>query len=180
MKKISIFLIVFALISCKKESGESITSKRLEVSDNEIINYLEYCNDRFEICIEYPSNFSAQPEPANGDGRTFVNRIDSAEIILYGFMDLDNEGLEGQMSIINEMIDVSSLEKSPNGLDIKGIDNETGRIHYEKVRIKTDSTAGLNKDGTPINIIYSLQFVHPKSKEKKFRDYWSRIHSRFK
>ena len=174
------YLSIILLFSCKNGTQESITSKPLEVSDNELINYVEYCNDRFDVCFDYPSNFGAQPEPVNGDGRTFLNEIDSAEIVLYGFLDQGNEGLHTQLDILNEMMEIDDLIESTNGIDVRGIERESGKIHHEKLRIKPDISAGTYDDGSPVNIIYSLQFVYPTSKQSKYNKYWDKMSEKFK
>lgn len=180
MKYPGLLLLIFILASCKKDNSETITSKRLEVSDNEIVNYVEYCNDRFNFCFDYPSNFGPEPEPANGDGRTFINDIDSSEIVLYGFLDQSNEGIDGQLEVLKEFMEVESVQQIKHGYDVRGIEKESGKVHLEKILMKADSTAGKYDDGKPVNIIYSLQFVYPKDKDAKYRDYWKKMSTKFK
>lgn len=180
MRRIGFLFLVFLMFSCKQENSESIVSKPLEVSDNELINYIEYCNSRFEICFDYPSNFSAQPEPVNGDGRTFLNKIDESEIVLYGFHDQGNEGLESQLDILNEVMEIDSIVEIENGYDVRGVDREDGRIHFERLMIKPDIESGTYEDGTPVNIIYSLQFLYPKEKQEKFKGYWEEMNAKFR
>ena len=175
MKRFSLLLLVFALFSCKNESKETISSKKLEVSDNEIVNYVEYCNDRFKICFDYPSNFGAQPEPVNGDGRSFLNEIDSSQIVLYGFLDQGNEGILAQRDILEEVMEIENFSAFKNGFEVEGTENESGFMHLERVMIKADSTAGTYQNGEPINIIYSLQFTFPESKSDKYLKYWDKI-----
>lgn len=180
MKNFGIFILLLFVMSCQKENQESIVSKQLEVSDNELINYVEYCNSRFDICFDYPSNFSVQPEPVNGDGRTFKNDIDSSEIVLSGFHDQGNEGIEAQLAILEQIMEIDTVIEFQDGYDVRGIDKEDGRVHFEKLMIKADSKFGHYDDGTPVNTIYSLQFIYPKSKEHKYRDYWEKMTAKFK
>lgn len=179
--RFAIFLILISIFACKSEDKEIIRSKPLEVSDNEIVNYIEYCNDRFNVCFDYPSNFGAQPEPANGDGRTFLNQIDSAYITLFGFIDHDNIGLSHQIDIMKEYMEIETLTEFPNGIEVIGTEIETQKTHKERILIKPDSTSGITlTNGEPVNIIYSLQFVYPKSKEKKYQLYWRKMTDKFK
>jgi hypothetical protein len=43
-----------------------------------------YTNERFGTLVEVPAEFTAQPPPANNDGRTFVSKDGSARILVYG------------------------------------------------------------------------------------------------
>lgn len=181
--RLAIFMLLLAFVGCSKENKdpqEVIESKPLEISGNEIVNYMTYCNDRFDVCIIYPSNFNAQHEPANGDGRTFRNEIDSAEIVLYGFIDQTNQGLQPQLDLYKEFLEIDSQTKIENGYEILGQDLETGFKHKERIFIKPDTTAGTYADGTPMNIIYSLQFTYPVDKDKKYRKYWSKMIEKLK
>lgn len=181
--RLTIFVLLLAIIGCKSENKgpqEVIESKPLEISGNEIVNYMTYCNDRFDVCMIYPSNFSAQHEPANGDGRTFRNEIDSAEIVLYGFIDQTNQGLQPQLDLYKEFLEIESQNKIENGYEILGQDLETGFKHKERIFIKPDTTAGSYADGTPMNIIYSLQFTYPVDKDKKYQKYWSKMIEKLK
>ena len=177
--RVALIVIIITFFGCQKDNTETIQSKPLEVSDNEIINYISYCNNRFDACFDYPSNFGAQPEPANGDGRTFLNELDSAQIVMYGFLDDNNEGLKTQINILNEYLEIEKLTDIPNGYELIGKDKESGKIHKERILIKPDSSAGKYKDGKPMNIIYSLQFVYPQSKEKKYQNYWHKMTEKF-
>lgn len=179
MMRLMVLLLIITFIGCKNENKETIQSKPLEVSDNEIINYISYCNDRFKACFDYPSNFGAQPEPANGDGRTFLNEIDDAEILMYGSTDHNNGGLSAQIDMINEYVEIDELTELSNGFEISGKDRESGNIHKERMFIKPDSSSGTYDNGKPVNIIYSLQFVYPKDKSKKYQSYWPKMIEKF-
>ena len=43
-----------------------------------------YTNERFGTSVEVPAAFTAQPPPANNDGRTFVSKDGNARILVYG------------------------------------------------------------------------------------------------
>lgn len=176
MKYLVLFILSsFFIISCKKEPKESISSKPLEVSNNEIVNYIKYCNDRFDVCFEYPSNFGALPEPANGDGRTFSNEPDAAQIIFFGFLDQSNEGLNAQLMLSQDLINIKRIDTLKNGYEITGIDKETKRLHYEKILTKPS----VSPSNDSVNIIYSLQFVYPKNKNDKYKSYWKKLSGKF-
>ena len=42
-----------------------------------------FVNDRFGVSVQVPSDWQAEPPPANGDGRTFVSRDGTAKLSVY-------------------------------------------------------------------------------------------------
>ena len=82
MKKTIVFFLAIALsiASCTnnnsttKETTLSTTSSNnldSKTTKNNSINYETYVNPRFGFSILYPSFLTPEPEPDNGDGRTF-------------------------------------------------------------------------------------------------------------
>ncbi|MXV38336.1 hypothetical protein GO491_06540 [Flavobacteriaceae bacterium Ap0902] len=159
------------LFNCKKES-ETIKSKQLEISENEIINYVEYCNDRYDMCFDYPSNFGAQPDPPNGDGKTFINKLDSSKITMYGFIDETGDELEELLSVTGKMLNDEKITKLANGYEITGIQANNNQVYHEKLIVK-NSEEGLK-------VVTGLQFMHPQSKTSKFNGYWESMTEKFK
>lgn len=43
----------------------------------------QYCNSKYNYCIDYPNNLKPQPEASNGDGRHFTLKNSSASIAVY-------------------------------------------------------------------------------------------------
>ncbi|MGI9527498.1 MAG: hypothetical protein ACR2MS_10355 [Weeksellaceae bacterium] len=172
MLRITILSVLsLLLIQCSKK-GESIESKQLSTSDNEIINYVEYCNERYDMCFDYPSNFSAQPVPLNGDGRTFINKPDSAEIVMYGFIDETGSELNNQLEVLGDMLKDEKITKLDNGYEITGILLDNGFVYHEKLLVRN----GENN----LQTVSGLQFTHPKSKTQKFSGYWKSMIEKFK
>ena len=58
IKKQLVILVIFVFLLC---SATSVSSQ----------NYSRYCNDRYGFCVDYPSNLTMEPPPANNDGRRF-------------------------------------------------------------------------------------------------------------
>ena len=60
-----------------EENKDKVEEKEPEVDstvvENEVASYLNYYNGRYGFSIQYPSYLIEQPEPANGDGRSFVS-----------------------------------------------------------------------------------------------------------
>lgn len=165
-----LFVSIVLFFGCKKDS-EHIESKKLSTSDNEIVNYVEYCNDRYDMCFDYPSNFGAKPDPINGDGRVFINKPDSAEIVMYGFIDETGNDLQSQLDVLGDMLKDEKITKIENGYEISGILNENDYIFHEKILVK--------KNDNNVQVVSGLQFTHPKSKKSKFAGYWENMTEKF-
>lgn len=180
MKKLfSHILLSLFFFSCTKKNKETISSKPLKFTDNEIVNYVEYCNDRFHLCIDYPSTFRMLPESINGDGRSFINDTDSATITIYGVINLDNNGLNRYIDLTKNLVDIKGIDNIKNGVLIYGIDKNSGYIHKEKIitkqiKNKRDSANDF------IDIIGTLQINYPKVKNKKYIKFWETIRKNFK
>lgn len=180
MKKIlSYILFSIFLFSCTKENKETISSKPLKFTDNEIVNYVEYCNDRFHLCIDYPSSFRALPEPINGDGRSFINDTDSAMITIYGFINSENNDLNSHIELAKNMLDIKSIDNTENGILIDGIDKNSGYIYKEKIISKQIKNNRESADDFT-DVIGTLQLSYPKDKQKKYTKFWEIIRKNFK
>lgn len=180
MKKLlSYILLSIFLFSCAKKNKETISSKPLKFTDNEIVNYVEYCNDRFHLCIDYPSSFRALPEPINGDGRSFINDTDSATITIYGFIDSDKNGLKSHIELTKELVEIKKINEFENGVIISGVEKESGYLYKEKIIIKP--VKNIDKSiGNSNNIVGTLQLSFPKNKNKKYTKFWDIIRKNFK
>ncbi len=55
----------------------------------------QYCNERFGFCVQYPSDFKKEPEPANGDGQAFYDAQGFSLIVsgMNNVMDYTIDGL---------------------------------------------------------------------------------------
>lgn len=176
MYRIVLFLILLLSVSCKNnQNKEIISASPIVVSDNELVNYIEYCNNRFDICIFYPSNFSPMPEPINGDGRTFTDEPDNAEITVYGAIIDKKHGLEDELNAIKSHIDISETIDIPNGFEIVGTERNSNLIHHEIITIKNKM-----QNENKVNVLHNLTFTYPESKKNKFRNYWKIISQKIK
>ena len=114
----------------------------------QIENYDQYCNARFEYCLDYPNFLSPQPESPNGDGRIFINKKGEEVLRVFGRLNLDAEGeiisLEQQYKI-----DIQDNLKKNNVVTYKKLGEtffvisgyRNGKIFYQKTILKNDAFA---------------------------------------
>ncbi|WP_283670554.1 hypothetical protein [Candidatus Ornithobacterium hominis] len=164
-----IFLF-FIFFCCQSKNIESVEAKPLEITNEELFNYIEYCNDRFNFCFSYPSHFSAQPSSANGDGKTFINKLDDAKIIAFGELDYDNAGLEPHLHFIQDQIKIQDSARVPYGYNFIGFGKNDGKIYHERILIKEKENAN-----SKVNVIYSIQLSYPQKHQKKYTQLWANL-----
>lgn len=173
--KIWYYLLFITLASaCKSKTEEEIiVAKPINISENEITNYVEYCNNRFDMCINYPSNFKPEPEPTNGDGRVFSDEPERADIRLYGTQYTAENQMNEILNDLKNEIEIYNLKKYKNRVEIFGIDKEKQLFLYQILLIK-------KIDSYDDDVLCSLSFTYPYEKHKKFKSYWRVISSSFK
>lgn len=164
------FILFLTLFGCKSKNSESVEAKPLEITNEELFNYVEYCNDRFNFCLSYPSHFSAQPSSVNGDGKVFKNKLDNAEIIAFGELDDNQTGLEPHLSFIHKQIEIQDSAKVEYGYNFIGVGKKDGRIYHERILMKEKDEAN-----GKVNVIYSIQLSYPKKHQKKYTQLWANL-----
>lgn len=122
----------------------NLTSEK--ISQNQ--DYDQYCNVRFDYCLDYPNFLNPQPESANGDGRIFNNEKDEEVLRVFGRFNLDAEGeiisLEQQFKT-----DIQDNLKKNNVVTYKKLGEtffvisgyRNGKIFYQKTILKNDAFA---------------------------------------
>lgn len=120
----------------------NLTSEK--ISQNE--DYDQYCNVRFDYCLDYPKFLNPQPESANGDGRIFNNEKGEEVLRVFGRFNLDAEGktisLERQYNT-----DITDNLKKKNNITYKKLGKtffvisgfRNGKIFYQKTIFKNDA-----------------------------------------
>ncbi|PZP51638.1 MAG: hypothetical protein DI598_02735 [Pseudopedobacter saltans] len=135
-------------------------------------SYQKYCNTRFQFCIEYPSNFKAQPESANGDGCVIISNDGKSEIRTYG--SLENEetnNLTQELQYAEKESKITYKIVCKNYFIISGT-NKEGMIFYRKTvvaQLKDYFNSG------PAKVLQTLTITYPKSQIKQYEDYCSKI-----
>lgn len=85
----------------------------------------EYCNPRFDFCIEYPANiFTEKYESTNGDGIELINEAGDAYIVASGSNNTLNTSVEAEYkNFLNFIIESEGA--------IKEIDSKRGENQLE-------------------------------------------------
>jgi hypothetical protein len=132
----------------------------------------EYCNDRFQFCLNYPADFTAGPEPANGDGLEFFSGDKKTTITASGSLyDEEFDSLERDYKFFSESYKVAYHVMKPNYLIISGTD-KSGNIIYQKTVIKSINYFGENPN---TKVFQSIRIKYPASQQAKYASYCSYI-----
>ncbi len=108
---------------------------------------IEYVNNRFLFSVTVPNDFVAQPDPENGDGRTF--KRGNAQIIAYaGYAGSFDEVL----ALGGSDSDTYNAHKD-NWAVWSGV--EEGKIYYKKTVFKN-------------GVAFSLFFEYPENEKNEF------------
>lgn len=137
-------------------------------------NYTKYCNTRFQFCIDYPSNFAAQPESDNGDGKAFV--FEKAEIRAYG--SLENEetnNLAQELEYVQKDYTISYKVVKKDYFIVSGTDKKNN-IFYRKTVVK--QLKDYMETG-PTQVLQTLTITYPKSQVKTYENYCKKIATSF-
>jgi len=123
-----------------------------------------YCNQRFDLCIEYPAHFVPQGESQNGDGQLFESYDGSAYFLVYGR--LYNEYDNHFDAFIYENADANITYKviKDTYCILSGY-TENGDIFYQKVKYLDDTQT----------TYWSMRLEYPKSQKKLFDKFCSTI-----
>ncbi|KAB1072180.1 hypothetical protein [Methylobacterium planeticum] len=85
-----------------------------------------YGSDRFDTWIEVPAGYVAQPEPADGDGRTLISRDGKVRILVWAGWDVSQQGLTAPPGL-----KVTYKARGTNWAVYSGV--KSGKITYEKM-----------------------------------------------
>jgi len=113
-KLILVFLLMLGFVACNEGSGDNSGNDELieaeddtqntdqassedeiDPADQPLAIWKSYHNERFDFCVEYPSNFlTPQGESQNYDGNVFVNANGSSEMRASGIFNALSETVE--------------------------------------------------------------------------------------
>ena len=108
----------------KQESTESINV------DNKFSPIMEYCNSRFEFCINYDKDFGIEPASKNGDGRVFYDS-DGYKMYVFGTYNTLDESLHKEIKFRSENVDVTYKKTTQKWAIVSGYEND--KIRYIKI-----------------------------------------------
>jgi hypothetical protein len=133
--------------------------------------YSTYNNARFGYSIQYPSDvLEMQSEADNGDGATFVSKDGSAEMRVWGQLNVLNRGLRQEYAEALKRADTNFTYKSllKNGFAVSGTEGD--KIYYQKTLYRPD------KGG----IFYTFTIEYPAAERAKYDGVVQRIVRSFK
>ncbi len=82
-----VLLFFLSQNSQSQDNNESPTlfDKELALIGFDVLTFSNYCNGRFNFCVQYPSElFLTTPPPSNNDGRTFISKDGTIQLIVFG------------------------------------------------------------------------------------------------
>ena len=127
MKKVTLFLILFALlVSAQVILGQT--------------KYNSYGNARFGYSISYPSNLVGKGEAENGDGQVFQTKDKSAKLTVWGANNALNQSLKaiynGDLKERGKSVTYKTI--GANFYVISG--KQGGKIFYQKTIRSSEDT----------------------------------------
>lgn len=119
-------------------------SEDFAVIGNEVIIMEDYCNARFDFCVQYPSNLEETQGPDNADGRTFIAQDTSVEVMVYGHSAL-NWGLGSELKFIFQTFDNPNDKRYISAINLQEEDNYfevwgvvEGQRYYQKTILEDE------------------------------------------
>lgn len=146
-------IVPLLFFSCTS-SPSSKTDKPLQVdsvtsvqADNSI-QYGNYCNGRYDYCIDYPKSLYPQQESGNGDGRVFKDKMGDEVLRVYGSP--NGEALTIDQQFENDLVGFGEADGTKgrtityqkcgkNFYVLSGF--MKGKVFYKKVILKADGFA---------------------------------------
>ena len=150
--------ICFALIGCLSFTTNS--------------NYSEYCNSRFQFCIDYPKDLLGQGESENGDGQLFMSKDKQTEVRAYGMMAIEEfDKLSQQYESAIKDLTVSYKVIKSNWFIFSGTDKKGNIVYRKTVKKKLDDYM----NGGAQDVFQTLMISYPVSQKKLYDPYCAKI-----
>lgn len=151
----------------------AITTAAIDRSSIAIANdrYQNYCNSRFEYCLDYPTHLKPQPEAHNGDGRDFTSADGSVNLKVWGSVDLSEgkspaQRLKDNLKTASDNRRITYRNIQPQSYVLSGYTPQ-GQIFYRKTILK---------NGELVN----LEFTYPPTVKKQYDAIVMRVGRSFK
>lgn len=128
-------------------------------------DFIQYCNPRFGFCIDHPRGLSKEPDPDNGDGRSFYDS-NGFKLIASGINNVVDDTLATEMKLqSNDFLKITYRAKSENWFVLSGYIGPD--IAYYKTYIGKGS-------------INHLHIRYPAKVRAKYSDIVTKISQSFK
>ncbi len=136
-------------------------------------SYYQYCNARFNFCIEYPNTFKGQGESDNGDGQEFISPDGKAYLLVF------RDGREVMYESDSECKNQSFLT------DVTS--DETKKVTYKKMGDRFYVVSGYQGSSifyqktifTNEGMVTAI-FTYPTSQKVKYDSYCVKVFETFK
>ena len=178
MKKTIVFILALALSiaactnnnSASKETTKSATSLNTfdsKTTKNNGIIYETYVNPRFGFSILYPSFLTPEPEPDNGDGRTFSND-NNEKIRVYAQYNVMDYSIEELQQMYENTIDgtITYSTQKNNWFVLSGVNSENN-IYYMKTILSN-------------GIEHTVLLTYPQDKKQLYNEIVNRVTKSFR
>jgi hypothetical protein len=131
----------------------------------------QYCNSRFDFCIEYPKSFDGQPEPESNDELIFLSSDKNTEIQAFGSLAVEDfDKLKQEFKTATSGINITYKKITIDWFVFSGIDKK-GKIVYRKtIKRKIDYFNQGNK-----YVFQTLMITYPPSEQNLYESYCTKI-----
>jgi hypothetical protein len=184
-KTLTLIILSIIFSSCKNDKNtqnKNIDQKKDSISeiklkdtkaDLEGIIYNEYCNERYDFCMEYPKDFIPQGESYNGDGQVFISKDKKVQISTFGSMSIIdvNPTIKDHFEMASKDEKITSKVLKKDFFIISGYD-KNGNIFYQKTLSKNFEDI---KEYKSPDYYQTLMIIYPKNQSDEYSEYCKKI-----
>ncbi|MDM1551636.1 hypothetical protein [Empedobacter falsenii] len=137
-------------------------------------NLKKYCNQRFNFCTEYPSNFSGLGESQNGDGQNFISKDKLTKITIFGNLEIEdiNDLKSTYKSYLTSKNVTYKLIKD-NYFVISGFESKNKIFYIKVIKKKVDYYGSLT------DVLQTVYISYPKTQNDIYSAYCKNIAKNF-
>nr|WP_295863592.1 hypothetical protein [uncultured Chitinophaga sp.] len=140
----------------------------------------QYCNNRFQFCMEYPDDFKAEGESGNGDGQTFSAPKGTAKIFAFGQLVMDpadidehvqpgTDPLKYNFRSVTKGLKVAYQVIKPTYYIYSGTNNKGEIVYCKTAKRKIDYM------GSESDVFQTIMITYPAAEQDKYKDYCTYI-----
>ncbi|MBX7044250.1 MAG: hypothetical protein K1X86_00305 [Ignavibacteria bacterium] len=133
--------------TAKSDKLENVTrnNETNKQTDENKINFITYCNSKYNYCIQYPDILVEQKESENLDenkwqGAKFVSKNGKIRMTTFGW---DNDNVDMQYQMKQEGLEVTYKVKKKSFFVVSGW-NKDGSGYYSKTKIIRDKNGNID------------------------------------
>ncbi|HEY5373380.1 MAG TPA: hypothetical protein VIK01_06820 [Polyangiaceae bacterium] len=105
-----------------------------------IAGLADYCNDRFQFCVKYPTRLRAEPPPINGDGQSWSSPDGAIQMSAWGMHlgDQTTDSLWKESTAPAKGKTFTVKTRSESSFIVSYSTASDAKIHYEKTIVSQD------------------------------------------